>query len=496
MNNNTRFNLVAVAFLCFFSSQLTHAGSATWNLNPVDDDWINPNNWTPTTFPNGPSDTATFGVSNVSIISLATDIKVAGIIFQSGASAYVLGTAPNGAVLTLSGAGVTNNSGVSQIIAVLPTFSGPGGIIFENSASAGSQVSYPNNGVSFGVPPEIDFLDNSSAGSASFTNSGAFAAGIEGSLILFADNSSAGQATLINNGATVAGAGGAITRFAGTSRAGQATLIANTGQSGGEGGVIEFTERGDGVQASVQVFGNGTLQIVNSVKNKVTIGSLEGDGVVFTSSPISSLVVGSNGRSTTFAGKITGYASLRKIGRGTLELTGNNGSSGSTIVEDGTLLINNRTGYGTNASVGVSAGTLGGHGKIGGLVSVGYSARGRIAPGLGGHTPARLFVGVSVNFYSNASLECKLYPALKASDSVNASGVTIAAGAVFSFLGDTNEQIAPGTVFTLIKNRGASAIDGNFSNLPDGETVTSNGNKFLVDYEGGDGNDLTLTVVP
>jgi hypothetical protein len=57
-------------------------------------------------------------------------------------------------------------------------------------------------------------------------------------------------------------------------------LIAKRGQSGGHGGVIEFRDRSDGGQASVQVFGNGTLQIVNSVKNKVTIGSLEGDGVV------------------------------------------------------------------------------------------------------------------------------------------------------------------------------------------------------------------------
>jgi hypothetical protein len=125
---------------------------------------------------------------------LAIDIEVAEMIFQSGASAYVIGTAPNGAVLTMSGAGVTNNSGVSQIIAVLPTFSGPGGIIFRNSATAGSQVSYPNNGVSFGTPPEIDFMDNSSAGSATFTNSGSFANGIDGSLIVFADSSSAEQA--------------------------------------------------------------------------------------------------------------------------------------------------------------------------------------------------------------------------------------------------------------------------------------------------------------
>ena len=173
MNNNTRFNLVAVAFLCFFSSQLTRTPEALpGTLIPSTTTGLIPMTGLRRRFRMSPGETATFGISNMSIISLAIDIEVAEMIFQPGASAYVIGTAPNGAVLTMSGTGVTNNSGVSQIIAVLPTFSGPGGIIFTNSATAGSQVSYPNNGVSFGTPPEIDFMDDSSAGSATFTNSG------------------------------------------------------------------------------------------------------------------------------------------------------------------------------------------------------------------------------------------------------------------------------------------------------------------------------------
>ena len=64
------------------------------------------------------------------------------------------------------------------------------------------------------------------------------------------------------------------------------------------------------------------------------------------------------------------------------------------------------------------------------------------------------------------------------------------------FLGGTGSAIPPGTVFSVIKKRNSHPIGGTFKNLPDGGTVVSNGNKFLVDYEGGDGNDLTLTVVP
>ena len=39
-------------------------------------------------------------------------------------------------------------------------------------------------------------------------------------------------------------------------------------------------------------------------------------------------------------------------------------------------------------------------------------------------------------------------------------------------------------------------IIGTFMNLPDGGTITAGSNTFQANYEGGDGNDLTLTVVP
>jgi hypothetical protein len=53
-----------------------------------------------------------------------------------------------------------------------------------------------------------------------------------------------------------------------------------------------------------------------------------------------------------------------------------------------------------------------------------------------------------------------------------------------------------GLVLTLISNTSANPITGTFSNLPDNGIVTINGNNFQASYEGGDGNDLTLTVVP
>jgi hypothetical protein len=53
-----------------------------------------------------------------------------------------------------------------------------------------------------------------------------------------------------------------------------------------------------------------------------------------------------------------------------------------------------------------------------------------------------------------------------------------------------------GTTFTLLSNTAATPIAGTFANLPDGSIITIHGNNLQASYEGGDGNDLTLTVVP
>ena len=68
--------------------------------------------------------------------------------------------------------------------------------------------------------------------------------------------------------------------------------------------------------------------------------------------------------------------------------------------------------------------------------------------------------------------------------------------ATINLSGTAQGQLTQGLVLTLIKNTAATPIAGTFANLPDGGIVTINGNNFQASYSGGDGNDLTLTVVP
>jgi hypothetical protein len=79
---------------------------------------------------------------------------------------------------------------------------------------------------------------------------------------------------------------------------------------------------------------------------------------------------------------------------------------------------------------------------------------------------------------------------------VLARGVTIEAGAQFQFEQLGNRRLAIGTVFTVLSNTSPNSTSGRFAALPDGSTFTSGRNKYQVSYEGGDGNDLALTVVP
>ena len=77
-----------------------------------------------------------------------------------------------------------------------------------------------------------------------------------------------------------------------------------------------------------------------------------------------------------------------------------------------------------------------------------------------------------------------------------ANGVTINSGASLALSGQTRGALTQGLVLTVISNTSANPISGTFVNLPDGGIVTVNGNNLQASYSGGDGNDLTLTVVP
>jgi hypothetical protein len=120
-----------------------------------------------------------------------------------------------------------------------------------------------------------------------------------------------------------------------------------------------------------------------------------------------------------------------------------------------------------------------------------------LSPGKRANTRGTLVIWSTLAFNSDATYNFQLNSDTRNADGVMANGVMINSGAQFSFGDVGNGMLAHGIVFTVINNiAAANPIIGTFSNLPDGGTFTSNGNTYQVNYHGGDGNDLTLTVVP
>lgn len=96
--------------------QTAYADSATWKLNPASGDWNTATNWTPATVPNGPTDIATFAASSVNQVTFSrTATEVAEVIFNSAATNPFNITVGTRQAFTISGAGVVNDSGVTQI---------------------------------------------------------------------------------------------------------------------------------------------------------------------------------------------------------------------------------------------------------------------------------------------------------------------------------------------------------------------------------------------
>ena len=131
----------AILALVLATTSSSFAGSATWKASPATGDWSTATNWTPATVPNGPTDTATFATSNL------RSSRHRGRLQRSTASCSTRARARSRSqllspTLTISGAGITNNSGITQNFA-----SGPGEIDFLNSATAGSSnVVFTNTG--------------------------------------------------------------------------------------------------------------------------------------------------------------------------------------------------------------------------------------------------------------------------------------------------------------------------------------------------------------
>lgn len=258
-----------------------------------------------------------------------------------------------------------------------------GYLYFEDASSAGSAsiASTADGSVRFFgdatadnatlvVEGGLGFYDNSTASNSEIENNG---------LLTFTFLATAGTSTIVNNGTaefnqSSTGGSAEIENngnlfFRDTSTAEDATITTTNG------GIVDFRHAASGGMAQFIVETGGTFTTETLTAGSLEVGSIAGNGD-FTLGLGKELVTGGNDLSTEVSGVISGAGgSLKKVGTGTLTLSGINTLTGGTLVEEGTLLVN-----GELPDVAVSlAGIFGGTGIINGSINV--MNGGAVAPG-------------------------------------------------------------------------------------------------------------------
>jgi len=195
--------------------------------------------------------------------------------------------------------------------------------------------------------------------------------------------------------------------------------------------------------------------------------------------------------------QINNGAGLNKTTSGMLTLAGTNTYTGTSTVAAGTLRVNGSI----TSPVNVNAGTLDGTGDglatglISAAVLIGDSSVGPqdaiLAPG---NSVGTLTATGSLTFNSDAVFAVEVNSSLSTMDKMVANGVTINAGASFSFADLGSAAFTPGS-YTIIDNTSALPISGTFTGLPDGVPFIVGLNSYTPSYSGGTGNnDLVLNV--
>lgn len=145
-------------------------------------------------------------------------------------------------------------------------------------------------------------------------------------------------------------------------------------------------------------------------------------------------------------------------------------------------------------SVGFSAdfpfsiyGIFAGVGKIG---HVKIENGGKIAPGL---SPGTLTTG-NIEWVEGSTYEFEI--GKDGADKIVANGTVTLGNGTLSVLRYQDYAPKSGDVYTIIENDGSDAVSGTFKDLPEGATfTTADGAVYRINYVGGDGNDVILTVV-
>ncbi|MFL5328733.1 MAG: beta strand repeat-containing protein [Gemmataceae bacterium] len=428
----------------------------------------------------GQGNTASTGNSNNGIGLHAT----ATITMTTGAT-QIMGTAGGTAGAGLSAGVSGGNAQITSSAAVV--------LIGKGGAGSGTN----NDGVS------LSSTTISTSGNISITGtegSGTSLAGITVQAGKISTGASAGTITMVADTLAIGSSPNINTANTATFRpltVGRAINLGGADTIGSALGLSDFEL--DSVSA-------GTIQIGNSSAGTITVSALvdraSSTALALTTGAAINLNAGldSGGGNImlTSVGAITQTAGAVLANGGTLTLaaaggqtatfvTANNKATSLVIPTGVTGLINGS--FDPSGAVQVD-GTLGGtNGSVGTTTVTGT---GRIAPG---NSPGKLTTGnIVFNSASVFAVELNGTTAGSSYDQLAVSGTVNLGGATLQ--GSLGFVPTPGQVFKIIDNDGTGdAVTGTFNGYIEGASVPVGPYNFTISYQGGDGNDVTLTAL-
>ncbi|KQP11175.1 hypothetical protein ASF28_09020 [Methylobacterium sp. Leaf99] len=310
------------------------------------------------------------------------------------------------------------------------------------------------------------------------------------------------EAVTLNGGAALTGTGTAS--LAGTvALAATSTVTATVGDTltlsgvvsgnGGltKGGAGTLILTGTDTYSGGTTISAGTLQIgAGGTAGSITGAIVDNGALVFNRSD-----------AVTFGGVISGSGTLQKLGAGVssvLTLTAAETYTGTTTVSAGTLLVNGSLAAGsavTVASGAILGGTVAaaGTGTIAGTVAVAGTISAGTINTVGILNTGALTLGANAIFHTDVTNSLT-------SDRVNVTGAVSLAG-LLDFTTPADFSGSVGQNLILIANDLTDTVAGRFTSLringaslalANNDTFSTQGHSYVIDYRGGDGNDVAI----
>ena len=456
---------------------------ATFTWTAGNDVWdTSTRNWNSGTasWPNAAGAAAVFGGASANVI-LTPGLYPAGLTFNtqtvlSGAPLQLTGMQP--AFLTSSGITARVDAPLHGVSGLSKT--GPGTLVLAgNNALKGitrieEGTLQIGNGGSSGTPGTTSLINQASlvihrSGTVTFSSP------ISGNGSLSIENPAAADTVVLsgNNSFT-----GSLSFVRGTLRLGHSSALGSAPRTLPVDGSNTFVQLGGDAPVilpsslTFTTSGNSLLNTAgdNRIHGSIQLGEPAGASVTSTAGSLNlagNITGGSTARTLELTGSSTGDnlvsglvvdgtqpTSLLKSGPGTWRISGAQAYTGTTTVNEGTLLLTGSLAGDTQVNGGALAAS--GTASIAGNLDITASGSFQARPN------APLEVGGTLTLAGNLSVN---FP----------------------------RGILVGSQFTILRKTSAGPVSGTFTGLPEAQSFTAAGYSWRINYSGGDGNDIVLT---